>query len=220
MNTNYIYEIGSLYSKIPLVIDLYDLEDGKTAISLARAALDRHFGLEPPELSSPPKKFFKKSGVFVTLNRFPKKELRGCIGYVLPVMKLKTAIEENALNAALKDPRFQRLRKEELEKIVVEVSLLTVPEKIRFTLPEELTGQIKIGRDGLIVEKSFFKGLLLPQVPLEWEWDVEEFLSHTCMKAGLPPDTWRKERITVKRFSARVFAESSPRGEVKEKALE
>ena len=202
------------------MIILYDLEDGNIAIALARAALDRYFGSEPAELSSPPEKFFEKSGVFVTLNRFPKKELRGCIGYVLPVMKLQKAIEENALNAALKDPRFPRLQKEELERIVVEVSLLTVPEIIKFKTSRELTDQIKIGRDGLIVERSFFKGLLLPQVPIEWEWDVKEFLSHTCMKAGLPPDTWRKERITVKRFSARVYAETSPRGEVKEKAMD
>lgn len=198
---------------------MYDLEDGKLAISIARAALDNYFTGKDVKLPSLPKKFSQKSGVFVTLNRYPKKQLRGCIGYILPVMKLQKAIKQNALNAALEDPRFPRLKKEELEKIVVEVSLLTVPEKIEFSSPEDLVSQIEIGKDGLIVEKSIFKGLLLPQVPVEWEWDVEEFLDHTCMKAGLPTDSWRKGNIKITKFSASVFAESTPRGEVKRKEL-
>ena len=198
---------------------MYDLEDGKLAISIARAALDNYFTGKDVKLPSLPKKFSQKSGVFVTLNRYPKKQLRGCIGYILPVMKLQKAIKQNALNAALEDPRFPRLKKEELEKIVVEVSLLTVPEKIEFSSPEDLVSQIEIGKDGLIIEKSIFKGLLLPQVPVEWEWDTEEFLDHTCMKAGLPTDSWRKGNVKITKFSASVFAESTPRGEVKRKEL-
>ena len=198
---------------------MYDLEDGKLAISIARAALDNYFTGKEMKLPSLPKKFSRKSGVFVTLHRYPKKQLRGCIGYTLPVMKLKKAIKQNALNAAMEDPRFPRLEKKELEKIVVEVSLLTVPEKIEFSSPEELVNQIEIGKDGLIVEKSIFKGLLLPQVPVEWEWDTEEFLDHTCMKAGLPTGSWRKGNIKITKFSASVFAETTPRGEVKRKEL-
>jgi len=198
---------------------MYDLEDGKLAISIARAALDNYFTGKDVKLPSLPNKFSRKSGVFVTLNRYPKKQLRGCIGYILPVMKLQKAIKQNALNAALEDPRFPRLKKEELDKIVVEVSLLTVPEKIEFSSPEELVGQIEIGKDGLIVEKSILKGLLLPQVPVEWEWDTEEFLDHTCMKAGLPAGSWRKDNIKITKFSASVFAESTPRGKVKRKEL-
>ena len=198
---------------------MYDLDDGRTAIALARTELDRHFGIEKTEKGKLPDKFSEKSGVFVTLSRYPSKELRGCIGYVLPIMELKKAIRDNALNAALKDPRFPSLRKEELDKIVVEVSLLTVPEKMKYSSPEELVKRIQIGKDGLIMEKSFYKGLLLPQVPVEWGWNVEEFLSHTCMKAGLPADSWRKGRVNVKKFSAAVFSEESPRGEVLKKEL-
>jgi len=208
-----------ILKKTEKVKDMYKLEDGRTAIALARAELDRHFRIGKPELAKLPEKFSKKSGVFVTLSRYPSKELRGCIGYVMPVMELKKAIRDNAMNAALEDPRFPTLRKEELDKIVVEVSLLTVPEKIKYSTPEELLGLIRIGKDGLIVEKSFFKGLLLPQVPVEWGWDVEEFLSHTCMKAGLSSETWRKGRVTIKKFSAAVFSEKSPRGEIVEKEL-
>lgn len=197
---------------------MYDLEDGRAAIALARAELDRNYGIAKKEPGLP-EKFSERSGVFVTLSRYPSKELRGCIGYVMPVMKLHKAIRDNALNAALEDPRFPALRKEELDKIVVEVSLLTVPEKIKYSSTEELVGGIRIGKDGLIVEKSFFKGLLLPQVPVEWGWNVEEFLSHTCMKAGLSRDAWRKKGLTVKKFSATVFSEKSPRGEVVEKEL-
>lgn len=198
---------------------MYTIEDGIAAITLARYTLDRHFGIgsrEKPTLSD---RFAQRSGVFVTLSRHPSKDLRGCIGYVLPVMKLRKAIAENSINAALRDPRFPSLRKDELEKIVVEVSLLSVPEEIQYSTPEELAGQIEIGRDGLIVEKSFYKGLLLPQVPVEWGWGAEEFLDHTCMKAGLPSNAWRMSNPSVKRFSAKVFSEETPRGEVVEKAL-
>ena len=215
------FEFPSNFSPLTIstVMCMYTIEDGRAAIALARKTLDRHFkapGTKAPELSET---FFQRSGVFVTLSRFPGKELRGCIGYVLPVMKLKKAIEENAVNAALRDPRFPRLRKEELEKIIVEVSLLTVPEVVEYDTPEELASQVTIGQDGLIIEKSFYKGLLLPQVPVEWGWEAEEFLDHTCMKAGLPSDAWRMDKLTVKKFSAKVFSETSPRGDVVEKEL-
>jgi len=202
-----------------MVKKMYDLEDGKQAIHLARGVLDEYFLGKKCDRSSLSKRFSKKSGVFVTLNRYPRKELRGCIGYILPVMKLRKAIEENVLSAALKDPRFPKLRREELDNIVVEVSLLTVPKKMEFDSPNSLVGQIEIGRDGLIVEKGFYKGLLLPQVPVEWNWGPEEFLSHTCNKAGLPADAWKNEAVTIKKFTARVFAEDTPRGEVKRKKL-
>lgn len=198
---------------------MYDLDDGKAAIALARAVLDEHFGIEDARKPVLPSKFSRKSGVFVTLNKYPSKNLRGCIGYIQPVMELKDAIKENALNAGLKDPRFPKLRKSELDEIIVEVSLLTVPREVEYSTPEELTEKIEIGRDGLIVERSLQKGLLLPQVPVEWSWGTEEFLDHTCMKAGLSPGCWRAGNVLVKKFSATVFAEKTPRGEVEKKPL-
>ncbi|MBU4502657.1 MAG: TIGR00296 family protein, partial [Nanoarchaeota archaeon] len=78
---------------------------------------------------------------------------------------------------------------------------------------------IKIGRDGLIAEAGFYRGLLLPQVPVEQEWDKETFLSHTCMKAGLMPDAWLDKRTKIYKFQAQVFSEASPNGEIKEREL-
>lgn len=201
------------------VIFMYKLDDGKLAIALVRSVLDEYYLNNKFDRTIFPKHFSRKSGVFVTLNRYPSGTLRGCIGYILPVMTLQKAIEENTLNAALKDPRFSPLRENELDGIVVEVSLLGVPEKMTFTTPQSLVEQIEIGRDGLIVESGFFKGLLLPQVPVDWGWDAREFLDHTCNKANLPADAWKRGNITLKKFSAQVFVERTPRGKVEQKKL-
>lgn len=80
--------------------------------------------------------------------------------------------------------------------------------------------KIKIGKDGLIAEKGYFKGLLLPQVPIEQGWDVEEFLNQTCMKAGLPPDSWIDKDTKIYQFSGQIFTEMSPKGDIKEKKID
>ena len=133
-------------------------------------------------------------------------------------MSLKDAIAEGA-SSAVNDPRFSPLRTDELNRVLIEVTVLTAPEPINVDKPEDYLSQIKIGRDGLIVEMGFNKGLLLPQVPVEQGWDVEEFLSHTCMKAGLLPDAWFEKNIKVSRFSGQIFSETEPRGKVKEKKI-
>jgi len=94
----------------------------------------------------------------------------------------------------------------------VEVTVLTPPELITATTPEEIKGSIVIGRDGLIIEKGYYRGLLLPQVPVEWGWDVDEYLVNLCYKAGLPPDAWKQARIY--RFQGEIFSETEPYGEV------
>ena len=96
---------------------------------------------------------------------------------------------------------------------------ITKPEIINATLPQDYISSIEVGRDGLIVEQGFYKGLLLPQVPVEQGWNKEEFLSHTCMKAGLLPDCWFEEATKIYKFSAEIFSEVEPRGEIVEKSL-
>jgi len=108
---------------------------------------------------------------------------------------------------------------DELDHVVFEVSVLTPPEPIKVENPSEYPSKIKIGRDGLIVERGFFKGLLLPQVPVEWRWDEEEFLCQCCMKAGLPPDCWLVKETKIYRFQAIIFEELSPKGEIVRKEL-
>ncbi len=167
---------------------------------------------ETPDLDLPDK-FDKKMGVFVTLNKYPSEELRGCIGYPEPIYPLKKALTKGAENAT-RDPRFSALKEEELDSVIVEVTLLTKPEEIEVDDPEELPKRIECGKDGLIVQKGRSKGLLLPQVPVEQGWDEEEFLSHTCMKARLRPNDWRSGGCTISKFQGEIFKETEPYGDI------
>ncbi len=100
-----------------------------------------------------------------------------------------------------------------------EVSVLTPPQPVKVEKPKDYPSKIKVGRDGLIVEKRYYKGLLLPQVPIEWRWEEEEFLCQCCIKAGLPPDCWLLEGTTIYKFQAIIFEEASPKGKVESKEL-
>ncbi len=156
--------------------------------------------------------FSYNSGVFVTLNN--PMGLRGCVGFALPDKKLYNALVDAAISAATEDPRFPSVTAKELEEITFEVTVLTPPEVIHVSDTKEYPSQIKVGRDGLIVKRGFNSGLLLPQVPIEYRWTEEEFLSHTCEKAGLPKDCWRDKETQVQKFEGVVFKEETPKGKV------
>ena len=194
-------------------------EEGEKAVKFAREVVDRYVKGEKIEDRDLGKKFGEKSGAFVTILTYPDRGLRGCIGIPEPIYDLKTSIIESA-KSATRDPRFPPLTKEELPNIIIEVTILTPPRLIEVRSPKEYLEKIKIGRDGLIVEKGFYRGLLLPQVPVEWKWDVEEFLSQTCIKAGLPPDAWIDEDTKVYSFQGQIFAEREPYGEVEERKID
>jgi len=192
-------------------------EEGKYMVKLARATIEAELGLrEAPSRDDAPKVTQEKCGVFVTLNKVGagSHSLRGCIGYPYPVKSLLDALTESAVNAAFDDPRFPPVKASEMERIIVEISVLTPPETIRVATPREHSGHVKVGEDGLIVSRGMRRGLLLPQVATEWGWDQEEFLSQCCLKAGLPPDAWLLEGTEVQRFQAIIFAEVSPGGAV------
>jgi len=155
-------------------------------------------------------KFSFNSGVFVTLNN--PNGLRGCIGFPMPEKKLSHAIIEGAIAAATEDPRFPSVKTNELNDIVFEVTVLTPPVEIDVSDPMEYLEKIKVGRDGLIIRHSFSSGLLLPQVPVEYGWNVEEFLQHTCEKAGLTRDTWKNESVKIEKFEGIIFKEETPNG--------
>ncbi|MEA3557875.1 MAG: TIGR00296 family protein [Candidatus Thermoplasmatota archaeon] len=195
---------------------MFNKEDGELAVRAARAHIERKLGRKDAVLPDPTPVFGKESGVFVTLNTYPGRELRGCIGYPEPIMELGKALKDAAISAATRDPRFPTVRQEEMERIVIDVTLLTPPVDIQYGSTLDLISQIKIGRDGLIARRSGFSGLLLPQVPVEYGWTVEEFLSHTCMKAGLHLEEWRRENVMFQKFQGRVFGEQTPGGEVEE----
>jgi uncharacterized protein (TIGR00296 family) len=148
------------------------------------------------------------------------KLLRGCIGYPYPIKPLVEAVNVVAFAAAFEDPRFPRLDKSELGKIVVEVSVLTPPESIRMEKPEQYPSIIRVGVDGLIIKRGGRSGLLLPQVATEWGWDSDEFLSQTCVKAGLSPDAWLLPGTDVSRFQAIIFTEMTPGGKVEREEVQ
>jgi len=194
-------------------------EEGKFLITLARNTAKEY--LENGKILKPPKdtpqKMFEHCGVFVTINslRHGEKELRGCIGYPYPTEPLVAAVIDSAINASTQDPRFEPMSIGELEKVVFEVSVLTPPDPVEVSNPKEYLSKIKVGEDGLIIERGYYKGLLLPQVPVEWGWCEEEFLCQCCMKAGLPPDSWLTKDAKVYKFRAIIFEEETPNGEVK-----
>lgn len=203
-------------------IELTD-EDGELLVRLARDAVENYVResktIKPPEELD--KKFLQPMGVFVTLNTASPagRELRGCIGHPLPESPLVDALIDAAISSAAQDPRFARVSIEELENLVVEVSILTPPERIKVSTPKEYCNHIKVGEDGLIMKWQFGSGLLLPQVPVEYNWDPEDFLCHTCMKAGAAPDHWLTSDAVIYKFKAIVFDETTPRGSVVRRRL-
>ena len=198
-------------------------EEGKFLIRLARSTVKTY--LEKGETIKPPKetprKLFEKCGVFVTISTVShgEKGLRGCIGYPYPTSPLVEAVIDSAINASTQDPRFEPMDLSELGKVVFEVSVLTPPEPVEVKNPKEYVSKIKVGEDGLIVEKGYFKGLLLPQVPVEWGWCEEEFLCQCSLKAGLSPDSWLTKDAKIYKFKAIIFEEQKPEGEVKRLSL-
>ena len=174
-------------------------DEERACLRLARQALEYYFktgGHLPTPLKKGPLK--EKRGAFVTLT--VDGALRGCIGYPLPVRPLDETIIEMAVAAASQDSRFEPLAPEELGRLEIEISVLGLPE------PASDPAEVEVGRHGIIVSKGFYRGLLLPQVPVEHGWDRETYLSHGCMKAGLPPEEWKKgAKIEV--FTAQVFSE-------------
>jgi len=198
-------------------------EEGKFLVELARNSVKQYLTnrehIQPP--ADTPKKLLECCGVFVTINtvKHAEQELRGCIGYPYPTNPLVEAVIDSAIQAATGDPRFPSMSAKELPDVVFEVSVLTPPELIETNNPKEYVSKFKIGEHGLIIERGPYKGLLLPQVPVEWGWCEEEFLCQCCMKAGLPPDTWLTKGTRIYRFKGIIFEEQTPMGVVKRKAL-
>ena len=199
------------------------LEEGKFLVNLARQTVTEY--LKNGKILQVPRgvssKLMEKVGVFVTLNSIHngKKRLRGCIGLPYPTTPLTQAVTEAALSAAIRDPRFPPVTLPELNHITFEISVLTPPERVTVERATDYPSKIKVGQDGLIVEKSYRKGLLLPQVPVELDWNEEEFLCQCSMKAGLPPDSWLIKDVKIHRFQAIIFEETSPKGNIKLKKI-
>ena len=193
---------------------MISLSEGAELIRLARMAVEKY--LEEKVIIKPYKDVSYKAGIFVTINYLTtsKQEyLRGCIGFPLPEKKLYESVIEAAIAAATEDPRFPSVDRQELDNITFEISILSPPQEIR-AKQDDCKKEIKVGRDGLILYSRFGSGLLLPQVPVELKWDVEQYLANICFKAGAPPDAWLDPRSRLYKFQAIVFKEVEPKGGV------
>ncbi|MHA1965909.1 MAG: TIGR00296 family protein [Candidatus Thorarchaeota archaeon] len=196
----------------------YSDDDGVFLVALARQTVDEIVKTKqkPKTPEATPEHLREKSGVFVTLNSIlsERVNLRGCIGRPYPSLPLVEATIDSAVDSAINDPRFPAVTPKELDTILIDLSVLTPPKKIEYSKPEELVNLVKVGRDGLIAIRGMFRGLLLPQVPVDWKWDTREFLEHTCNKAGLPVDSWKDPETEFMSFQAEIFGEEKPRGKI------
>jgi AmmeMemoRadiSam system protein A len=182
-------------------------EEGEQLIAIARKTIEaRLLGREPPpeEGEELPSKFRSRRGTFVTLTTGGA--LRGCIGHIIAKESLLEGVQENAVNAAFKDPRFRPLTPEEWDQVRVEVSLLTDPQPLPYEGKEDLLDKLRAGVDGVILRKGMHQATFLPQV---WEQlpDKDEFLTHLCLKAGLDGDAWRKEPLEIFTYQVQAFEE-------------
>jgi len=195
-------------------------EEGDFLVKLARRTVEQYLttGKTLKTLEDVPSKLKERCGVFVTIKKAQRggdQELRGCIGLPYPTKMLAEAVVDSAISSATQDPRFYPMKAEELNQVVFEVSVLTPPEPVKVENPKEYCSRIKVGQDGLVIERGYYKGLLLPQVPVEWKWDEETFLCQCCIKAGLTPDSWLLRGTKIYKFSCVIATETSPNGPVK-----
>jgi len=179
----------------------FNLERSEQTLLLrtAREAIAARLEKRRPVLPEPTEKLKTRCGAFVTLNKDGR--LRGCIGFITAAKPLIQTVQEAAQASALEDPRFEPLQRGELERVRIEISVLS---PLR---PVASIDEIEVGRHGIVVRRGSRSGLLLPQVATEYGWDRDTFLTHTCYKAGLAGDCWRQPDTRIEIFSAVVFSE-------------
>ncbi|MEM4561656.1 MAG: TIGR00296 family protein [Desulfurococcaceae archaeon] len=201
------------------------LEEGYYLVKLARLAIEEYLrtGEKIKPSGIPSEKLLRPGMTFTTLETLDastgRTSLRGCIGFLAPVYSLVESVVESAVEAAVNDPRFPPVELREMDSIIVEVTVLSEPVKLDVPNRIELPHYIVIGKHGLVVEKGWFKGTLLPVVPVEYCWDEETFLAETCLKAGLRPNCWLDPATRIYVYEGRVFREKTPRGSVYERNM-
>ena len=192
------------------------IEEGIELVRLARTSVESY--IKNGKIINSPIKSNKKSGVFVTVYHLniknSQKNLRGCIGYIIPLKNIHDLVIASAINAATKDLRFNAISERELDEVIFEVSVLTKPSLIRVDNSDVSLNKIVIGRDGLMLESVYGSGLFLPQVPVEQKWNVREYLTNLCYKAGAPSDTWLLPDSKLYTFHSIIFREKLPNREI------
>ena len=175
-------------------------EQKKTLLTLARDTISQYLknGKRVP-LPKAEGLLAENCGAFVTLHK--RGQLRGCIGNIIGIRPLIETIQEMAIASSTQDPRFRKVQPEELSDIDIEISVLSPLKRVKDV------NEIEVGTHGILMRRDMYQGVLLPQVATEWGWDRDEFLAHTCEKAGLPMDAWRDPETSIEIFSAEVFGD-------------
>jgi AmmeMemoRadiSam system protein A len=182
--------------------DVTNESDRRLLLQLARDVIAAHVESRPQPTPRIDGVLARPGGAFVSLHNTG--ELRGCIGHIEANEPLGVVVQRCAVAACSADPRFPAVTAAELTELEIELSLLGPLESISGA------ADVDIGRHGVVIEQGWNRGLLLPQVATEWQWDTETFLAQTCHKAGLPRDAWRKG-ARIWRFEAEVFGEARVR---------
>ena len=181
-------------------------EEGLKLLQLARNSISSCLEDKDVPIDSYHRAHFSaKRGCFVSLHK--DAELRGCIGFPEPIMPLHQAVVQAAQAAAFEDPRFPPIDKDELERITIEISVLSELQPINAKNEADYLRAIEIGKDGLVIKLGHSSGLLLPQVAIEYHWSGQEFLEHLCLKAGLPQNSWRDKGSKIYKFQATIVSE-------------
>jgi uncharacterized protein len=190
-------------------------EEGQILVRVARDSVERLFSNKGPR-SRHSVQSNVQAGVFVSIHDFSadRSTLRGCVGFPLPRGEFYSSLKEAAVAAATQDPRFMPISKEELDKVIFEVSIMNRPELIKVANPADYLDAVKVGVDGLMLSWGEYSSLLLPQVAAEFNWSVDEYLANLCYKAGLRPDMWMHQGVKIYKFSCSVYSEAKPRGEI------
>lgn len=202
----------------------YGVDVGRFLVKLARRAvreyLERGIAIEPPP-ETPGELLRDNYGVFTTIEvkRGDRYELRGCIGFPRGYQNVARATIASAIAACCEDPRFPPMKLGELNNVVFEVSVLSPLRSPEVSRPRDYLNVVVVGKHGIVVEKGPYGGLLLPQVPVDYCWDVQEYLMEACAKALLPGDCWLDEDTTILLYEAQVFREVDVDGDVIERDL-
>ncbi len=196
------------------------IEDGKKLVAIARRALSRY--LKHREIIKPVEaggRLNQTRPVFVILRKSPGRQMRGCLGYSIPPGPIASSVIEAAICAATSDPRFPPLSLQELEKTVIEVSVLTHPEPMELADRKGLPNAFVPGRQGLLLERGINEAILLPEFAAERRLSSKQFLEALCEYAGLEKSAWLDSKTVISRFDAVSFEEKEPGGEVVERKV-
>lgn len=197
---------------------VYNAEEGEQLVNAARSSIELfitnphfHKSTVKDTLSS----FEKPHGLFVTLEHYPTKSIRGSMGFPRAVASLGESLVDAAIAAAFEDARFVSVSRHELDDLLIEVSILSALTKVTGTERKRLEA-IEVGKDGIMVEYGFKSGLLLPEMALQSKWSKKQFLEEACKKAGIHHNYWSQPNVSLYKFETQTFREEEPRGKVLE----